>query len=509
MLPNPTIAASSADGAFVFNSVEPGSYRILLEKPAYLSQEYGSKTFQFGGEAIAVVAGEKKTGIEFKAMPQSVLTGKVIDEDGDPVPQTSVVATQKTKWNRQAYVRNGNTNDIGEFRIEGLTPGRYVLLANAFNRLVLVSKAMNMFSNQKAVMIDGVPIQIVSMTTNQLKQEENYPPTFFPSATEETAASIIEVGPGQQIDNLVIRMRKTPIYSIRGTVKYSGSTPVGENGTQLQLIPKDSMRQGRGFGARQADATVMNDGGFEFSAIAPGSYLLGAIRVDLGQFPLGLMPLEVNGNLENITLGYGDPSQLSASVVWEDNAETKPITGYLMLSEKSLGNVATPTLQIKDGKTEKPFSLPPGSYAVRFQSTSLGAYVKKITNRGGVDPGAIIIVPEAATFEIVVVVSAKTATLEGTVTSEVKGAKTVMLLPEPAGQNTQINIRTVSTDASGHYKLERIVPCSYKLFAFAEEIPGTALQNGDVPQLVENKGISITLKESDKETRAVPITTLE
>ena len=502
------IAASSVDGAFVFNSVDPGSYRIFLEKPGYLSQEYGSKTFQFGGEAISVAAGDKKTGIEFKAMPQSVLTGKVIDDDGEPVPQASVVATQKTKWNRQASGRNGNTNDIGEFRIAGLNPGRYILVANAFNHLVMVSKAMNGLLN-RTVMIDGVPRQIGSTTTNQVKQEEDYSPTFFPSATEETAASIIELGPGQQIDNLVIRMRKTAIYSIRGTAKYSGSAPVGEQGTQLQLIPKDPMRQGRGFGARQASATVMKDGSFEFSAIAPGSYFLGAIRVDLGQFPLGLMPVEVNGNLENITFGYGDPSQLSASVVWEDNAETKPITGYLMLSEKSLGNAATPTMQIKDGKIEKPVSLPPGSYTVRFQSTSLGAYVKRITDRGGVDLGAIITVPDAASFEVVVVVSTKTANLEGTVTGGEKGVKTVVLIPEKPGQNAQVYMRSIATNASGSYKLERIVPGSYKLFAFAEDIPNSAFLNSELPQLLENKGISITLKESDKETKDVPVTVID
>ena len=497
--------ASSADGSFAFSGVETGSYRIFLEKPGYLSQEYGSKTFQFGGEAVAVVAGDKKTGIEFKAMPQSVLTGKVIDEDGEPVPQSSVVATLRTKWNRQAGGRNGNTNDIGEFRIAGLTPGRYVLVANAFNRQMQVAVS----NRPRTVMIDGVPRQIGYKTQSQLKQEEDYSPTYFPSVTEETAASVIELGPGQQIDNLVIRMRKTPVYSIRGTVKYSGSTPVGENGAQVQLIPKDAMRQGRGFGARQANAAVMKDSSFEFSGIAPGSYLLGALRNDLGQFPLGLMPVEVNGNLENITLGYGDPSHLIASAVWEDTAEIGLITGYLMLSEKNLGNAATPTLQLKDGKTEKPVNLPSGSYAVRFQSSTPGAYVKKITDKGGVDLGLIITVPEAATFEIAVVVSTKTATLEGTVTSDAKGPKTVMLVPEPAGQNALVFMRSINTDASGRYKLERIVPGSYKLFAFAEEIPGSAFLNGDLAQLLGNKGISITLKESDNETKAVPITALE
>ena len=498
-------ASSSADGSFAFTGVETGSYRIYLEKPGYLNQEYGSKTFQFGGEAIAVVAGDKKTGIEFKAMPQSVLTGKVFDEDGEPVTQASVVSTLRTKWNRQAGGRNGNTNDIGEFRIAGLTPGRYVLQANAFNR-----QMQGAISNRpRTVMIDGVPRQIGSTAKSPFKQEEDYSPTYFPSVTEETAASVIELGPGQQIDNLVIRMRKTSVYSIRGTVKYSGSTPIGENGAQVQLMPKDAMRQGRGIGARQSNAAVMKDGSFEFFGIAPGSYLLGALRVDLGQFPLGLMPVEVNGNLENITLGYGDPSHLIASVAWDDSAEIRPLTGYLMLSEKNLGNAVTPTLPLKDGKTEKPVNLPSGSYVVRFQSPTPGAYVKKITDKGGVELGAIITIPEAATLEIAVVVSTKTANLEGTVTSDAKGTKTVMLLPEPAGQNAQVFMRSVTTDASGRYKLERIVPGSYKIFAFAEEIPGGAFLNGDLAQLLENKGISITLKEADNETKQVPITALE
>ncbi len=496
----PIMTVTSGDGKFFFVGVEPGVYRLFLEKSGYLSQEYGSKKFQYSGESISFKAKERKSDLEFRAMPQSVLTGRVIDEDGEPVTQTSVIAMQKSRWNRQAGGTNGNTNDIGEFRISGLTPGNYIVVANAFNKRI---------TRFTTALIDGVVRTVgTNAITSSSKQEEDYSPTYFPSSTDEESAAIVEVAAGRQVDNIVIRIRKTPVFNIRGSVKYAGSKTSTDQTAQVQLLPKDSAAMSRGFGVRQLNAVVLKDGSYEFLAVQPGSYFVAVLRQDLSQWPVGRTPLEVNGNMENVNITYGDPGKVSVTVLWEDTTETKPINGYLMLSEKSVGHIATPTLSIKEGKLV-PTIVPAGTYSVQFQSTEASSFVKHVREKSGVDLGQILSVTENANLELELVLSTKVASVEGLVTAEGKPAAnmTVVLLPIVRGGYSQL--RMAKTDESGRYKLTRVVPGGYRLFAFEEEIPGTAFLNDDRLQSLENKGTNVTVKEATTEQVNLSATKIE
>ena len=132
--------------------------------------------------------------------------------------------------------------------------------------------------------------------------------------------------------------------------------------------------------------------------------------------------------------------------------------------------------------------------------------MKQVKDKGGVDLGGRIQISGGATYEISVILSTKTASLEGTVTSETKWAKTVMIFPDTPGPSMER--QTFLTDTAGRYKFERIVPGRYNLFAFDGEIPHAAFGNKDLVQSIINKGISISLKESSRETKDLPVTEL-
>jgi len=69
-------------------------------------------------------------------MPAAVITGKILDSDGDPIPDVGVVAMPYPQ-NPQAIggLAGGNTNDLGEFRIAGLLPKPYLLMAQPVSQL--------------------------------------------------------------------------------------------------------------------------------------------------------------------------------------------------------------------------------------------------------------------------------------------------------------------------------------------------------------------------------------
>jgi len=62
--------------------------------------------------------------------PNGVITGHVVDEDREPVAflQVQAMRYRYTQGRKQLVsYGNANTNDIGEYRIFGLPPGRYYI----------------------------------------------------------------------------------------------------------------------------------------------------------------------------------------------------------------------------------------------------------------------------------------------------------------------------------------------------------------------------------------------
>src|SRR6185503_10881105 len=72
------------------------------------------------------------SAIQLKLTPQSVIIGRVYDQDGDPVENAQVQVMRYTypRSGRQlSTVGTGTTNDLGEYRVAGLAPGRYYVSA--------------------------------------------------------------------------------------------------------------------------------------------------------------------------------------------------------------------------------------------------------------------------------------------------------------------------------------------------------------------------------------------
>src|SRR5208283_5889535 len=60
----------------------------------------------------------------------AVINGRITDEDGDPMSSVGVFAQKKIagKGTRES-VASGTTNDLGEYRLAGLFPGQYWIVA--------------------------------------------------------------------------------------------------------------------------------------------------------------------------------------------------------------------------------------------------------------------------------------------------------------------------------------------------------------------------------------------
>ena len=99
-------------GRFAFRALAPGSYRLVTQHAAFVRP---------AARTITVAAGQSIRDLVVALTPTGVITGRVVDEYGDPVADVYVRAS----LNRSVF--ETTTNDLGDYRLYGLPPGAYVV----------------------------------------------------------------------------------------------------------------------------------------------------------------------------------------------------------------------------------------------------------------------------------------------------------------------------------------------------------------------------------------------
>lgn len=110
---------TNEDGLFSFSGLAPGGPYIILAFPL------GHATTVADIDLLS--AGQHKTNVDFHLNPQtgSTFSGKVVSQDGVAIPNTIVTFFSPETTN----VGSVETDDAGDYRLEGIVPGNYVGIA--------------------------------------------------------------------------------------------------------------------------------------------------------------------------------------------------------------------------------------------------------------------------------------------------------------------------------------------------------------------------------------------
>jgi hypothetical protein len=214
------VAETDQQGRFAFTGLDAGKYQLSAERQGFLRQNYGARKYSGGGTPVLVADGQNVKAIVFQLTPQAVITGKVLDEDGEGVADQPVRALRyvyrggRRQW---SMVGTAQTSDIGEFRLPNLEPGRYLVSSNAR------SGAMNRRQLQSSEPLPAVPDMM-------------YATTYYPSTTNASTAIPIDVGAGGEVRGIDVRLVKTRVYRVRGRA-VSGDT--SRRAATVTLTPRD------------------------------------------------------------------------------------------------------------------------------------------------------------------------------------------------------------------------------------------------------------------------------
>ena len=125
---------TDAAGRFALSGIAPGKYRLSAERSGFLTTQYGSRGPNKAGTLLTLEPGQKSSDMTMRLTPHGVIAGRVLDEEGEPVSNANVqVLRQQYMQGRKELVRTGggSTNDLGEYRVFGLPPGRYFVSAES------------------------------------------------------------------------------------------------------------------------------------------------------------------------------------------------------------------------------------------------------------------------------------------------------------------------------------------------------------------------------------------
>ena len=462
-------------GRFVFTGLDAGKYQLSAERQGFLRQNYGARKYSGGGTPVLVTEGQNVKAIVFQLSPQAVITGKVLDEDGEGVADQPVRALRYVyrgvarQWNT---VATAQTSDIGEFRLPNLEPGRYLVSSNAR------SGGMNRRQIESSEPLPSVPDMM-------------YATTYYPSTTSASTAIPIDVGAGVEVRGIDVRLVKTRAYRVRGRVVGNGASGTGGRaGATVTLTPRDG-----GPGSAITGAALGPEGQFELRNVPPGQYTAIAQSRGGGQEFIAMQPVDVIGNhVEGLLLTMIAGGEVQGSVKVVD-AATPPELKNLSVTLRSAAFAGSPP-RVRVGADLK-FTLksvPPVRYEVIVSGVPENCYVQSVKYGGSEVTDAGVEMTNGGVLEVTV--SAAAARVDAVVLDKdgKAGWHAVVALIPPDGGMTVVQ----TADENGILSFKGLKPGDYRLLAW-EDVESGAPYDPDFLKPFEARAKSVKLEAAGHE----------
>ena len=431
-----------------------------------------------GRGTISVAPGQQIKDVLIPMTPHSVVTGQVTDEDNDPLQGANVQLWRFSyvQGKRQLSPANGaNTDDLGEFRLAGITPGKYYLSAR----------------KQSQDWRPGLNRRPQAGGT-----ETDYLTTFYPDAREASTSTPLDLTAGQSLPGMNLRLSRVPVSRVRGKVVNAG------RGALVFLVAKD-----RGMFStmdRRPVPVNQQDGSFEVRGVVPGTYTLLATKGGGGgSRGQGRVEISVGeGLLEGIEVQIRDPFAVNGQLTAE-GGEAQSLTGVVIqLTPLEAVSMVAPLVARpkEDGSFLVDHALP-DRYKINLQGLPEGYWVKSVRYgeqevfETGLDlsagPGGEIKITAAPGAGILdgLVRNSKGDPLPGAV---------VALAPPKQFEGWPEMYRYLTADQNGVFRMTGLRPGEYRVFAW-EQLENGAHMDQELLAKFDSDGKKVDLKAASRE----------
>jgi Carboxypeptidase regulatory-like domain len=436
---------TDGNGHYSAEDIAPGRYSIAVSCSGYVPQTYGQHKRNNEGTTLDLEIGTKLRVIDFRLVRTGVIVGKVLDQAGEAIVKATVQALtpRYVEGERQLIggVEPTRTNDLGEYRIFGLAPDHYYVGVSGQD-----------------------PDPTVLTRPKNAAADERYVPTLYPNVSNISDASIINLKPGEEVRGIDIVVSKSRTFRIRG--KIIGFDKSYQNTrVQLQAVGVSWEISNRG-----ADIAPDQQGGFEFTGITPGSYIISTLLTRRDSFLNASQLVRVqDADLDNISLV---PSEGVLQGHVRVDGDSKIDLGKLHVSLAGQYWWPLEGTVVQDGSFTV-HGLSHYAYRVGVWGAE-DFYIKSVRIGGREVPDGVLdlngVQDPGGVLEIIL---AKGGRIDGVVTREngtVASNSTVVLIPVDRRLNTLF--KNTATDQNGQFSMRGIAPGDYELFAWDDIEPG-------------------------------------
>lgn len=560
------LVVTDSDGNFVFHDLPKGPAQLTATAPGYIVSNSTEGRVYAPQRPTVLEDGQHVANIVIRMRKHATITGQIVDEAGEPVVGFSVRALRRDLQNGIArLVPSGTsvTDDRGIYRIDGLVPAMYAVLApqtqmtmsaamaDASVSQVLGAGAASALMDLMAGSAVGASVTGGLRVGDQLLQLGGgpggsrtagppvvngrvsvFPTSYFPGVLQASQATLITLTSGEERSGVDWQVRPTPAARVSGVIS-GPEGPAANQMVRLLTSPGTALDDLTPVATTSATA----DGSFVFLGVPQGQYVVKAQR-NTGQGFGGFAPVAVAGQMMNIAsargaaprealiaqmpIGVGDRDVAGIALILKPGAKVigrvefegsavKPTPQQLQAMQVNLsaleggqqGGGSPITAEALFTSTGQP----PGRYNLTIGGSPVQPWTLRSVTVGGRDVTMTgIELAETDVTDVVATFTDRPASVSGTVRvpSGELPPSSVLLIPADyrAWVGAGMNprgTRTVQVQPNGAFNLANLPPADYLLIA----APDLELDTErDLPFLdaMARGATRVTVMDGDKKT---------
>jgi Carboxypeptidase regulatory-like domain len=484
---------SDHEGRFELVNLAAGGYQVSATageyRASHVREPFPPASPSGSTMSVMLRDGEVRSNINIALRRALAISGRVVDELGDPVVGVSV---------RLSAARGGpnpyqnpmlTTDDRGMFRLFGIPAGDYVVCIQVY--------------------------QHPSSRNTAIATPDRFVSTCYPSALKEAEAQVVSVR-GADVDGIEIRVRRLRLLSISGIV-------LDSTGGVAQSASVNFHRYERSGGS--TTVTLSAEGQFRFNGLIPGDYAVEAalggdssaaaphVEVkERGYLPVKLAEHDVTDLIVQMTA----PATVQGRIVFEDGPPEGTVPPITVAAWPEAGRFHT---QIRPARTQDDlsFTLSGLFHRLRLSVGDIprGWVLKSIRYRGAdITRNATEFVTDPR-HQIEIALTRRVAVVSGSVTDDSgrpAGSAAVLLLsPEPSERigGSMTGAPTMGiTSRDGRFELRGVAAGDYLIVAIPSAQYDALRQRRATNEVLLKHAERVTLVENDRLTMNLRLVTL-
>jgi hypothetical protein len=288
---------TDSKGRFVFRRLPASTrYAIHATKSGFVASGLAGPLLILPGSRFPLDEGEWISDADFVMWRLSSISGRVLDERGEPVVGVVVRVLLRVPVAGVTQLASGpmgRTDDRGLYRIPGLRRGAYIVTVPSVQSAAPLSAPVDSLGSTidarpgaappKPPWVDTGSARLVvgryatppPATPNQTPRA--YPIVFFPNARSLAAAVPVDVADGEEKLGVDFILEPVPTGQISGRLTGPAAVVAG---LVLRLLPEGG--ESLGMGSEVATSVAGSDGTFKFVAVPAGRYTIDARKTVSG-----------------------------------------------------------------------------------------------------------------------------------------------------------------------------------------------------------------------------------